>query len=323
MIKFWTKSPGTGGRVLHEEDFVVDEIPLKKFFAKFSRKPEGVEPVKGPYSLALLKKKGMTTKDAISFVSRELGIPIESIGYAGLKDKLALTSQYLTIKGNVKEIRSGNLELSFVGFTDKFMQVGELEGNHFAITLSCTKPENAERVITELKTRGMPNFFGPQRFGIYGNNHVIGRLILLRDFKKAVDLISRQKHDIGSIREVNKRKLKFYIHAYQSFLFNSLLEKYMSGSKPFFEDLPIIGFGTKLNGAFGKEVRKLLKKEKIGLEDFYVRELGMKAVGSFRRAFVKIEKFSFEISGNALRLDFELPKGSYATVLIAEVSKSK
>src|SRR3989338_936985 len=102
---YWTKSPGTGGKVEREEDFVVEEIPLKKFLAKFSRDSSGVSPIKGPYSLVLLKKKGMTTKDVIDFISRKLSIRKEDIGYAGLKDKFAVTSQYMTIKGAIDDIR--------------------------------------------------------------------------------------------------------------------------------------------------------------------------------------------------------------------------
>lgn len=322
---YWTKSPGTGGHVASEEDFIVEEIPLKKFFAKFTRGSIGVSRVEGPYTLALLKKKWITTKDALSLLEKKLNIRKEDIGYAGLKDKFAVTSQYLTIKGPFQEIKTDKIELTSVGFTDKMMQVGELEGNRFSITLrNCRNPKNASSVIEEMKARGMPNYFGVQRFGIYGNNHVIGLLLLRRDFKKALDLINKQSKGLfKSINAVEKRKLKFYLHSYQSFLFNRLLGKYISrNSMPFFGDFPIAGFDTRLKGFAGKETKKLLEKDKISLEDFSIRELGLKVIGSSRHTFVKVEKIGATIDGKTLKLDFELPKGSYATVLIVEVAKN-
>ena len=67
----WTKSPGTGGAIGSQEDFVVEELPSKKYFIKFTHSG-GVKNIGGPYTLALLTKKGMTTKDALKFLQKEL-----------------------------------------------------------------------------------------------------------------------------------------------------------------------------------------------------------------------------------------------------------
>ena len=65
-MKYWTKTPGTGGKVLSEDDFVVSELPAKKFLTKYERKNGRVSPVSGPFFLYRLKKRGMTTKAAVA-----------------------------------------------------------------------------------------------------------------------------------------------------------------------------------------------------------------------------------------------------------------
>src|SRR3989338_5798089 len=315
----WTKSKGTGGRIGSEEDFIVEEIPSRKYFSRFRRSGSGVKTVEGPYTLGVLWKKGMTTRGALDAVGKELNLKRDDIGYAGLKDKFAVTSQYITVKGNISEICKENHKLSVAGRTDRMMQVGDLEGNRFAITLrSCRSPKNITAFVKEISSRGMPNYFGPQRFGMHGNNHIIGKL-LLNDRKEAMKLIDRN----GGNTE--KRTLKFYIHAYQSYLFNRLLDKYISlNTKPFFGEFPIAGFDAKLKGNFaGKEMKKIMKEEAVRTEDFSVRELGIMCTGSSRAAFVMPKEINYKIDGKTVELRFVLPKGSYATVLIGELSKNK
>ncbi len=323
---YWTKSSGAGGRIKGEEDFIVEELPMKKFFSAYTRVNSGVKQIDGPYVLALLKKNGTTTKDAIRTIRKELKMNKNDIGYAGLKDKFAVTSQYVTIrKEKFREIKKGELELVRVSFTDRMMQVGELEGNKFIITLhDCKNPENAERVAEELRHRGMPNYFGPQRFGKNSDNHLVGKLILQRKYEKALKIINKQaERHCTSVDLADKKLLKFFIHAYQSFVFNKVLDRYISkNSRPSFEVFPIAGFDTELKGDFSSlETKKLLEKDKIKQEDFAIRDLNIKCEGSSRPAFVMPKILAYSIRGKTLGIEFELPKGSYATVLIREVTK--
>lgn len=311
-MKYWTKSAGAGGSVRKEEDFVVEEIPLRKFFVKFARGNSSVAPVSGPYSLAVLKKKGVSTHEALQPIRRKFRLKKDDIGYAGLKDKFAVTSQYITIRGKIEDFKTDKTELSFVGYTDKMMQVGGLEGNKFVITLHRCNAVNAEKVISELKARGMPNYFGMQRFGKYADNHIIGRLILKGGYKDALELINKR----------NKKILKFYIHAYQSHIFNKVLDTYISmHTEPFFGKFPIVGYNSKLSGHAGKMTRKLLSSDGLSTNDFAIRELNLRCDGSVREAFIKIKEINYNIKADALVLSFTLPKGSYATVLIREVVK--
>ncbi|MFA4820115.1 MAG: tRNA pseudouridine(13) synthase TruD [Candidatus Aenigmatarchaeota archaeon] len=322
---YWTKSKGTGGAVLKEEDFVVDEIPSGKFFVKYSRSGGGVKVIKGPYTLALLKKKGMTTKDAIKFIQRKFNLKKDEIGYAGLKDKFAVTSQYITLRGEIKEINEEKIKLAKIGYTDKMMQVGELIGNRFAINLrNCDNAKNVTAIINEIKKRAMPNYFGRQRFGSHGDNHEVGRLILRHEYEKALELVNKRGSNKKNLEEISKKALKFFIHAYQSFLFNKVLDAYVSKySKPCFEEFPLVGYDTKLKNDFASEqIKKVLEKDKINIKDFSIRWLSIRCNGSSRNAFVNVDELSCKTEGNSIDLIFTLPKGSYATTLLREITKT-
>ncbi|HLC67784.1 MAG TPA: tRNA pseudouridine(13) synthase TruD [archaeon] len=315
---YWTKSRGTGGSLISEEDFIVEEIPLRKFFSKYARSDSGMKPVDGPYVLAMLKKKGMTTPDAIKIILKELKINRNDIGYAGLKDKFAVTSQYVTIrKESFRAIKTSKFELVYVSMINKMMQVGELEGNKFVITLhGCKKPENVEKTLQQL-SNGLPNYFGPQRFGKNMDNHRIGKFILQRKNSEALDLINSQtKRRYVSLDSVDKKMLKFFIHAYQSYIFNQMVDEYVKKGKAF-DMIPIVGYNTKLDSA----TKKFLDKDGLQTGNFEIRELSMKCEGSTRAAFIKPKILAYSIDGDTLRVEFELPKGSYATVLIREVTK--
>jgi tRNA(Glu) U13 pseudouridine synthase TruD len=324
-MNYWTKSPGTGGSVVSEEDFVVEEIPLKKFLVKFQRSSSGVTPVTGPYSLYLLKKRGLTTKEALGIIAKKYSLNRKDIGYAGLKDKFAATTQYITIKGKAESFKDENIELSFIMPCQPFMSVGELEGNNFCITLrNCKKPENIQKIISELEKRGMPNYFGAQRFGVHKDNDRIGLLLLKREFNDALALINRNYHkDYRSVRAIDKKILKFFIHSYQSSIFNRVLDSYIAkNSKPLFDNIPLVGFGTKLRNDFaGHETKKILDSDSIGPESFRLDNLGMACTGGMRPAFVDVKNIKYIAGSNIISLEFFLPKGSYATVLVREVVK--
>lgn len=319
---YWTKSKGTGGVVRSEQDFVVDEVPSKKYFKRFSRTESGVKAVEGPYTLALLKKKGITTRDAIRLIQKRFKA---KVGYAGLKDKNAVTSQYITVKGDINDIKTDKIELTKIGLTDKMMQVGDLEGNKFVITLrSCKNPENIESIVKEIELRGMPNYFGRQRFGLAGN-HKIGKLILLRKYADALRVINKgTRKNYKGVVGIEKKMLKFFIHAYQSFVFNSVIDCYIARyPKPFFGLFPIVGYNTKLKNDFaGRETKKIIKKDGIDIEDFAIKKLNIRCIGSSRDAFIKIKDIDYKASDKTITLKFELPKGSYATALIYQITKN-
>ncbi|MCX6815952.1 MAG: tRNA pseudouridine(13) synthase TruD [Candidatus Aenigmarchaeota archaeon] len=314
----WTKSRGIRGKILTPEDFVVKEIIDKKFLRKFSRSGNGVSKQSG-FFLYLLKKENITTPQAIKLLSRRFGINEKEIGYAGLKDKFAVTEQYITMKRDVDDFM-GSLSLSKIKTTDKFMSKGDLIGNEFVITLHNAKFN--ENIIKEIKATPIPNYFGRQRFGKYGNNHVIGKYLIKRDFDKALNIINKNSgKTCTSINHVKKDELKFYIHSYQSCLFNEVLNTAIK-NKVKVDKIKLIGSDTKLgNNASDKILSQIIKKEKIKQNDFSIRDLSLSCLGTERKAFISVTDIDYHVSSNAVKLSFSLPKGSYATVLINEICK--
>ncbi len=142
------------------EDFYVKEIKTLNLKEK------------GKYAYFILKKKDLTTIDALREVSRKLKIPLKSIGFGGLKDKKAITEQYISIENPGKEIlrdfKGKNWELKFLGFSDEPMKLGEIEGNYFEVVIRRVRKTHrkAFSYMKELvENFGCENYFGEQRFG--------------------------------------------------------------------------------------------------------------------------------------------------------------
>lgn len=276
------------------EDFQVDEIIESKFLRKFQSIGGRVEKMKGNFALCLLSKKERTTEDVLRELREKLGFKVE-IGFAGLKDKNAVTSQYITFKSPRKiNFKFDGATITFLNWIDKQISRGDLIGNRFSINLHDFQSKKLERV-----KGGFPNFFGPQRFGAHQDNHIQGRKLLMREF-----------HGI-----ISKERAKFFVHAYQSFLFNKALEKF-PGSKG---EVKIPGFGTKL-GFKGMEgaMRELMEKDEISEKSFRISELKLTCQGSSRKVWIIPKELEW-----GERLEFRLPRGSYATVLLQEIINSR
>ena len=169
--------PGTGGRIKAEpEDFVVEEIPLYE--------PGG----EGQHVYVGLEKQGLSTYQAISAIARRLGIPTRGIGYAGLKDARAVTRQTISIDGvepaRVEALDLPGIKILWVDRHRNKLKMGHLAGNRFTIRVRDVDNEaqaKAEAVLDELGRRGVPNYFGEQRFGMRRNTHRLGWAMLRGD----------------------------------------------------------------------------------------------------------------------------------------------
>ncbi len=169
--------PGTGGRIKTEpEDFVVEEIPLYE--------PGG----EGQHVYVGLEKRGLSTYQAISAIARQLGIPTRKIGYAGLKDARAVTRQTISIDGvepaRVEALDLPGIKILWVDRHRNKLKMGHLAGNRFTIRVRDVDNEaqaKAEAVLDDLGRRGVPNYFGEQRFGVRHNTHRLGWTLLRGD----------------------------------------------------------------------------------------------------------------------------------------------
>jgi len=177
--------PGIGGRIRQRpEDFLVEESPLYQ--------PCG----QGEHIYLLLEKKNLSTHQLVGIVARHFGVRRQAVGYAGMKDKNAITRQVMSIHVPGKSVddfpmlqHTGVTVLWADMHTNK-LRLGHLRGNRFSIRIRdvpATAVLAANKTLTALARTGVPNFFGEQRFGIRLNNHRLGRLDLLHDWRALLD----------------------------------------------------------------------------------------------------------------------------------------
>jgi len=177
--------PGVGGAIKRfDEDFIVEELPLYE--------PSG----QGTHTYFEIEKQGLPTLAAVRMIAHRLGKRQNDIGYAGLKDAHGVTRQMLSVE-HVDPAKIEHLELSRIRVlsvnrhTNK-LKLGHLAGNSFTIKIRDTvvSPLSiAGPIMDVLVARGLPNYFGPQRFGTRGDNADVGRAVLRDDYAEALALI--------------------------------------------------------------------------------------------------------------------------------------
>ncbi|MEM5804547.1 MAG: tRNA pseudouridine(13) synthase TruD [Candidatus Aenigmatarchaeota archaeon] len=177
---------GIGGRLRQRiEDFRVEEIPKPL--------PEGEE-----FTIAWMEKFNWDTNSAVRAIAKRLHISSKRIGVAGTKDKRAVTKQRISFwnvpKERIENLKIRGIKLSDFGKSGRRIKVGDLEGNRFVITIRDVKLSEEEirarlgRVFAALE-KGIPNFFGPQRFGeVRPTTHLVGREMLKGNFEEAAKI---------------------------------------------------------------------------------------------------------------------------------------
>ncbi len=163
------------------KDFYVKElinIPLKE---------------EGTYAYYRLKKIDRNTIDVIRELAQLFRVPVKDITFAGLKDKNAVTEQYIAIKGLKNpppEVVGENYKLTLVGFSDQPLELGKFEGNYFEIVVrevSKAERRRAEENLPFISKYGFANYFGEQRFGSIKNaKEFIIKHLLKNDYEAAL-----------------------------------------------------------------------------------------------------------------------------------------
>ncbi len=318
--------PGTGNRIRSElEHFQVEEVPAYA--------PSG----EGEHLFLLVEKRGLTTRDLVERL-KALGIPEVGIGVAGLKDKYAVTRQWISIPVRYQPLltqfeEAGRIRILESARHRHKLRTGHLRGNRFRVFVEGGEAGLARRVLQALSERGVPNYYGPQRFGLGGRNP-----------EKGLELIRRGK---GRGRPWLKR---FLIGSVQSLLFNEYLaerirrglydhflkgdvaKKHDSGGEFIVEDperenpraarLEISPTGPLFGRRYfeaqgeGRELEdEILARFDLRREDFRARR------GARRPVRVPLEAWKVEPDEGGVWLAFFLPRGSYATSLLREVMK--
>jgi tRNA pseudouridine13 synthase len=188
------------------EDFVVTELPLQL--------PSG----EGEHLWLEIEKNGANTAFVAQQVAAAASVQERDVGYAGLKDRHAITRQWFSIylpigkgKGEAPDLtRLQHPEFKVLSQSRhlKKLRPGDLQGNRFRIVLRDVAGDRGaiEANLKAVAAQGVPNYFGAQRFGFDGGNVEQGRAMLARE-----------------IRVRNPKKKGLYLSAVRSFVFNELL----------------------------------------------------------------------------------------------------
>lgn len=176
--------PAPGAIKLDYTDFEVEEIPLYP--------ADGT----GTHTYFLVEKAGLSTLQAVNDLARALGVRRRDIGYAGMKDARAVARQWFSVEHvppeRVRSLVLPRLRVLDVARHGNKLRLGHLRGNRFVIKVRRSVPDRLNELRTALATlttRGVPNYFGPQRFGARGESWRIGQALLRQDIDTAVDHI--------------------------------------------------------------------------------------------------------------------------------------
>ncbi len=206
---FLTHSPIDFHFAQNSKDFVVNEIPLYEWSGE------------GEHLILKVRKRDLTTWEMVKIIAKIAGADSRDIGYAGLKDRNGMTMQYISIpkkfEDKFENFDEKNISILEKHYHNNKIKLGHLKGNRFFIRLKKVNPTSATKIAEAVKNLdqfGMPNFFGYQRFGVNGDNYLVGKEII--DGK-------------SKIRDKNKKRL--FINSYQSHIFNQWLSERIKFSR--------------------------------------------------------------------------------------------
>jgi tRNA pseudouridine13 synthase len=312
------------------EDFVVEEV--------LGYEPDGA----GEHAFLLVEKRGANTDWVARELARFAGVPPVNVGYAGLKDRHAVTRQAFTVQLPGKadpdwaSFPHAEVGIRPLGRHSRKLKRGGLRGNRFVLVLREVDGDrgDAEARLAAIAARGVPNYFGEQRFGLGGSNVVQARAMF------------------GG-RRVDRDKRSILLSAARSHIFNGVLAERveagtwdapmegevwaLEGSRSWFgpepcddalaERLarfdihpsgPLWGRGdTPAGGAAGALERAVAARD----EDL-AKGLADARVDQERRALrLRPRDFAWRwLDDEALEVSFALPAGAYATTVVRELA---
>jgi len=210
--------PGIGGRIkTRAEDFLVEELPLYE--------PGG----EGEHLYLFIEKRGQTTSDVVRRLAKLFKVRPRQVGYAGLKDKRAVTRQCFSIHlPDRSDIDKALHRFEFLPFTllwhdwhKNKLRRGHLKGNRFVIFIREVDPAavvTAKRILDRLETTGVPNYFGKQRFGYRQSNHDVGVAYLQQRWQDALDLMLGSIEGYGHHHQTHDGRLAYVEGDYEKAL---------------------------------------------------------------------------------------------------------
>jgi tRNA pseudouridine13 synthase len=338
------------------EDFIVEELALYE--------PCGT----GTHTYLWIEKRHANTLDATRKLAAFLGKRAADAGIAGLKDAQAVTRQWISFEHVTKsadeilEFSDPTLRVLNVSRHGNKLKMGHLRGNRFIIRLRLKSPDTvsadvvtarARSVFEKLWTTGVPNYFGPQRFGRGGDNIALGRLLVRGEVAEFERLYAQNQNN----RRHAERKLRnLIVNAFQSDLFNRVLAARMphigrvqagdvawlhrngaaflipsavdaerEQSRAYAFEISPSGplFGPKMLRAtheVGELEARILNEAGVSLEDFGRKEAEKQPGARRPLRVLLLEKPGVENDDTGVILRLALPSGAYASVVLREIT---
>ncbi len=325
--------PGIGGRIREQvEDFQVEEIPAYE--------PSG----EGEHLFLWIEKKNVSAEWLLKMVAKRIDMQKRDIGCAGLKDRHAITRQYISVptklEDRIDKINGDDIRVLHAKRHNNKIKTGHQKGNKFIIRIRGVAQDQApavDAIVERISKVGLPNYYGEQRFG---HNY--------ETLDTGLKLLSREPVRVTPFLK------KLSLSAVQSLLFNAvlgrrlrdqLLSKVLNG-----DVMQKLSGGLFVAENFPEEQERFDRKETVhagpifGRKTFAAkfeaaeRELSVLAEsmltpasfegfgnlveGTRRANLVFLTDLQSEWDAEGLVMKFSLPSGSYATVLLREVMKN-
>lgn len=327
---------GPGGHVGQEpEDFCVDEVPLY------------TQSGAGAHLFVKIRKRAWTTPDAVGAVARAANVHARDIGFAGMKDRWAVTTQWLSLplRDAVPPERwqlPDGIEVLDTGVHGNKLRTGHLLGNAFRVRVVDVDDDaltRATAILERLQAQGLVNYFGSQRFGRHGRNlaEAIGWIRGEGPRKKTgrfaqklwpsvlqAEVFNRYataRCGIGTDRLIRGEVVR--LEGTGSFFV--VVDSEKESSRLAANDIHLTGpiVGPKMRTADGDalELERRATAE-LGLSSSELDRLGRFASGTRRDLLVRPSSLRVIAEANALVLEFFLPSGSYATQLLRELTRA-
>lgn len=309
------------------EDFIVNEVL-----------PEGFVKESGKFEVYKLVKRGIDTLSIIRGLKNKFG----EVGYAGLKDKHGLTTQYLTmVKG--ANIKTQNYTLERTGYSDSHLNRGDNLGNEFEIRIELTDEEmqTLKNNIDNVKKSGFKNYYDTQRTGHELEHTSMVHYLLLKDYKTAL-----LRYYIHKSKYANKKVKQLYKECFKNWDSSKKCYELLKGNvqeitlRPLKEAASTNDYLTAIKRIPVDELELLIAGYQAilfnkGLDNInedkiadlpvieLPKELGIKTRKGRRKTIIIPENLEIKSEGSTAKLSFFLPSGAYATTLIKALISSK
>lgn len=311
------------------EDFCVDEVP--------SYLPSG----NGGHLFVRIEKRGITTQQAMRELSEHSKCSTKAMGAAGQKDKVAVTTQWISLEGVNAEAManytSETLRVLECSPNETKLRTGHLRGNRFRLRVRGVAPEDVAQVLTRGMALGdgVPNFYGEQRFGRDGDNADRAKTWLVDGGRPPRDRFKR-KLFVSSLQSAAFNEV--LAHRVESGHVHSALEGdvFQTQRRGIFSDpdaeanaarmatweISPTGpmFGGDMRWGSGEcEVLERRIEEEFGFTEEVYARMGKLGRGTRRTLRIRPQELSFEEAEDGFWVTFELPSGAYATVVLREI----